>query len=160
MTVTISFLEGGPDFLRYLATAAASSPPVVTATIGNAGGATPDLLTDIQSVLRSWEGQSGPGSIKAIVDAGRNGYGPIGTSLTQAEARALLAGEDPGNLVPPTLPKCVLKVFPRTAAAGAAVWTADVNVAAGQPVIVVAVETDETASTAVVELRLQHTERS
>ncbi len=103
MAITPSLIDRTPNRLRYLLTITAVSPAAQqNLVLANAGGATPDLLTDatlgMGSAVIAAAGQTpspagapSRGPLLAIIRARLDGYGPLAAgALNQTQARALL----------------------------------------------------------------------
>jgi hypothetical protein len=136
MAIIFQLVDRGPHWLRYLATqdGVVNSPPAAADgfnTIPNDAGATPDLRTDaLTGMAEAPEGSIGGSGMLQIMRARLDGYGPLpAAALTQAQARALLAGRSlgvPGNALGALLiGRCYLHAQPRL---GQAAWRLDANV--------------------------------
>lgn len=127
MAATLTLANVSPNRLLYklIHTAGEAS------NIPNAGGASPDLLTDSQ------------GAIHQIANARNVAYGTVGgAALTQAQARSLLLND--GNVAKPQARTMV------HGRAGAAAWDVDANVDGdGDPVLTI---TSSAAGTCYVEI--------
>lgn len=99
MAITFALIDATPFRLRYKAyqDGEISSPPVAADgfnTIPNDGGATPDLLTDINTVAPP--GADGS-PLRKLIRVRLDGYGPLAAgAITQGQARGLLNSQDPG----------------------------------------------------------------
>ena len=145
MAVTAVLVHSGPNRLRYLATQDGAAGTAFT--IPNDGGATPDLLTDIEAV------GEGPSVLREIIRARTDGYGPLpAAALTQAQAQAILNSNDPTNAVLTNfrVKSAQIVVTPRDAAEA---WGVTVNVdGAGDPDV--DITAGATASSAFIDIIL------
>jgi hypothetical protein len=148
MAITATLVDATPYRLRYrcVQDGVISSPPSLAdaqTTIDALGAATPDLVTDIATV-GTLGGASGA-ALRALVRSGQDGYGPLAAGAkTQAQARAILNSDDPGNAILNGLPAGILDVNGRT---GAIAWAIDANIDGGSsfPNMVVTSETGTAA---------------
>lgn len=166
MAITLSLVYSRPDRLRYLCDqdGVISSPPVAAdglATLANDGGATPDLQTDML-LAGALAGVSGL-PLLALINAGRNGFGPIAAGgLTQAQARAIFMSDDAAGAVLTNnqVLRAVCGITPRNGGGvpiGSIQWAVDVNVdGQGDPVIEIRSSVGEAAA-AYLDIHLRHT---
>lgn len=147
MAITFALVYASPRHLRYLATNS-GSPLGGTQSIPNDGGATPDLLTDINT--------QASGSLQKIITARTNGIGTVvAGALTQAQARAIMNADATVNVGNALVPRAVTTVSPRS---GTATWVIDINVD-GQGDPVVAVTSSAAAGDAYVDIQALHSIR-
>lgn len=100
-TATVALVNAGSNRLRYLVTATGADTAILTCS----GAASPDIQTD-----------SGSGQLHKISQCFDNGYGKLAAgALTQAKARALLASNDPTNLVGTGVPRALITMTPMSA---------------------------------------------
>lgn len=152
MALTAALVEATPYRLRYLLTSdgqdSSPSDPDIdgSVTIPNDLGVTPDLGTDAAA-----------GHLDRVINVRRNGYGPFaaGVALNQAQARALVNSDDPGNVLGNDLiGRCVCEVTGRT---GRLSWAVDVDVdGQGDPVVIARCEPDA-AGTGYLDIHFRHT---
>lgn len=130
------------DMLTYLLTGDAAA--TTTTPITSSGAATPDLVTDAESIPIS-------GPILEVARAQIDGLGQTivaGAAMTQAQARALFNSD--GTLGTEKTPKLVLELIPRT---GVAAWSVDMNVNGGNAPVV-SVTTSAAAGTALLRVKV------
>jgi hypothetical protein len=158
MTISVTLVSATPERLLYRCNADGGAPNTVT--IPNAGGASPDLRTDALSATTPGAGGS---PMLALIRARLDGYGPLpaGVALTQAQARALLASDDPTRavLVSPLIGRAVCRMTQRSAAVAelVGIWTVDVNVnGSGDPVVFVSY--GFSVAVGLLEILYRHTE--
>lgn len=146
MAVTAALVEATGERLRYLLTQDGAAG--TTLTIANA-----TLLADILTAAGA--GVSGL-PLKPIIDAGRNGIGPVAAgALNQAGARAICLSDDAANvmLTNNNVPRAVVETLPRSASVAVAV---DANVdGSANPVLEVTM--GAAAQTAYLDFHLRHT---
>jgi len=134
MAATATLVFAGNNRLRYLI---AGDEMGGSVTIPNAGGASPDLLTDVL-----------PGPLRQIVRANLDGIGTIAPgALTQAQARALLLSDgSAANVGNNRVPRAICRLTDRTIGATPAPNVVDANVDMnGAPVITVTMDADAVA---------------
>lgn len=164
MAISFTLVYARPDHLRYIVgqDGVISSPPVAAdglATLGNDGGATPDLQTDMLGAAgRDISGLP----LLALINARRNGFGPLpAAALTQAQARALFFSDDAAAavLTNDLVLRAITTLTPRDSAVfpPQVQWTIDANVdGQGDPVIEVQ-STVGVAATAYLDIKLRDT---
>ena len=130
MAVTAALVRATGNRLTYLLTQDGQAG--TTLNIGATGAASPDLLTDTA-------GRNG--QLRKLAKANTQGYGAIGTPLTQAKARAILlsdyAGASPSGSTPANsgaFPTARAELTGRDVAAG---WAVDANVAGNNMVLAI-----------------------
>lgn len=145
MAVTATLVHASANRLRYLIAHDGETGDAVT--IGNTGGATPDLLTDLLTAPDS----VGARPLQEIVDAGRNGIAQVAAgALIQAQARAFMNSDDTaGVLVSNLVPRAECSITART---GQSIWEVDVDVDGNANPTVTVTGTAATAADAYLEI--------
>jgi hypothetical protein len=159
MAITVSLVEATPDRLMYLASQ--DDQAGASVTIPNVGGATPDLLTDIQGVGTAAVPDDTVSGIPLLplINAGRNGYGPFAAGAVPSAERIFgpsdpPAGNPPAGVINSLIPQAYLDIRPRT---GGISWAVVATLDGGNnPQIRIDAE-QGTAGTAYVLLHFIHT---
>lgn len=136
MAIAISLVAAFPNRLRYLCVS--DGGPLLTATIPNDAGVSPDLRTDSGTFA---------GPIFQIARVRQLGLGiiTVGTRLNGGMARAFLCDDGSTNVGNSFVPRTRMWITPRTNAS--VVWTADAGVnGPGDPVVTVTAESQAVAS--------------
>ena len=159
MAITFELSQAAPDFLQFILTHDGGGGNTVT--IPNAGAGVDDLGGALDIALGQYSATDGvgPGTLRSIIEAGRDGFGDIAVpgALTVNQSRALMNSHNNigATLVSFLVARAVITVLPRS---GTLVWGAEAGIDGSNNPTIVVTTGGAAAATAYIRLALVHTE--